>query len=139
MKRRDTRSMAEIATGIAIAVAVVASLYFYMTGAGGTEPSEALPVAIALILVAFAVYIFWDRAKNMQRGLPAKDERLANMSYRAGHCGFIAAILTAVGAPLLSELLYGHELQGSHITAAVVIVSGFAFAMSYLYLARKGV
>jgi len=70
--------------------------------------------------------------------LPASDERLKNVSYRAGYYGFIAAIWSAVFAPVLADTLLGHELEGHLVTAVVVIVSGFVFAVSYLYLAQKG-
>jgi len=50
------------------------------------------------------------------------------MNYKAGYYGFIVAIWSAVGAPLAADVLFGHELEGSHVTAVVVIVSGFARA-----------
>lgn len=126
------------ALGSLIAILVVISLIFYITFAGKIGYAELAPAAIAVILVAFSAYILWDRAKSISRGLPAKDERLERTNHRAGYYGFIAAIWSAVGVPLVSDILFGHELEGSQVSAAVVIISGFAFATSYLYLARKG-
>lgn len=127
-----------IALGVVIAVLVLVSLVAYIMFAGAIGYAEMAVPAIAIILVAFSAYILWDRAKNVSKGLPAKDERLENINHKAGYYGFIAAIWSAVGVPLLVDILFGCELEGSQVTAVVVIVSGFVLAMSYLYLARRG-
>jgi hypothetical protein len=84
------------------------------------------------------MYIVWDRLKNVQKGLPAKDERLTNISYKAGYYAFIAAIWSAVFSPLLADFILKRELNGGDVTAIVVLISGFVFVVSYLYLYRKG-
>ena len=127
-----------IALGFSLVILVLISLIAYIISAGTIGYGEIAPGAIVVVLVAFAAYILWDRAKNISRGLPAKDERLENISYKAGYYGFIAAIWSAVFAPTLTDILFGYELEGHHVTAAVVIVAAFVFAASYLYLARKG-
>jgi hypothetical protein len=127
-----------IALGLLVTVLVVVSLAAYMMFAGKIGYGELAPAVIVMVLVVFSIYILWDRAKNASRGLPAKDERLRNINYKAGYYGFIAAIWSAVGVPLLVDIVFGHELEGHLITAAVVVVSGLVFATSYLYLARKG-
>ena len=127
-----------IVLGVGIAVAVIVTLSLFVLNAGTIELNEIIPIGIVLILVVSAFYILWDRIKNVQIGLPAKDERLSLSNYKAGYYGFIAAIWSAVGGPLLSDILFGHELQGSHVTAIVVMVSGMVFIATYLYLARKG-
>jgi uncharacterized membrane protein YqhA len=127
-----------IALVLLITILVSISFAVYITFAGTIGYVELASVAMVIILVAFSAYIIWDRARNISKGLPARDERLEKINYKAGYYGFIAAIWSAVGVPLLSDILFGHELEGSLVTAAVVIISGFAFAASYLYLARKG-
>jgi hypothetical protein len=127
-----------IAIGLLIAALVIISLTAYITFAGTIGYGELAATAVVIILVVFSAYILWDRARSVSKGLPAKDERLVNINYKAGYYGFIAAIWSAVGAPLAADVFFGHELEGSHVTAVVVIVSGFVFAISYLYLARKG-
>jgi hypothetical protein len=127
-----------IAIGLLIAVLVIISLTAYVMFAGTIGYGELAATAVVIILVVFSAYILWDRARSISKGLPAKDERLVNINYKAGYYGFIASIWSAVGAPLAADVLFGHELEGSHVTAVVVIVSGFVFAISYLYLARKG-
>jgi DMSO/TMAO reductase YedYZ heme-binding membrane subunit len=129
----------EIALGLVVAILVVMSFAAYVTFSWGIIGYAELGiVAIAVILLGFSAYILWDRARNISKGLPADDERMRNISYKAGYYGFIAAIWTAVGASPVADIFFGHELEGSHVTAVVVIVSGFVFAISYLYLARKG-
>ncbi|MCJ7570628.1 MAG: hypothetical protein MUO82_01960 [Candidatus Thermoplasmatota archaeon] len=106
--------------------------------AGTMELTELLSLAIVIVLVLAATYIIWNRAKNIRKGLPAKDERLININYKAGYYGFIAAIWSAVGAPVVYDILFNHELEGHLVTAIVVLISGFIFVVSYLYLAWKG-
>ena len=99
-----------IGLGIGIAVVVLVTLSLWVINAGSIEVNEILPIGIVLLLVVSAFYILWDRIKNVQKGLPAKDERVILTSYKAGYYGFIAAIWSAVGGPLLSDILFGHEL-----------------------------
>lgn len=127
-----------IVVGLLVIILVIVSLTVYVAFAGAVGYAELAPITIAVVLIAFSAYILWDRTRSISKGLPAKDERLESINHKAGYYGFIAAIWSAVGVPLLSNILFGHELPGSQVTAAVVLISGFAFATSYLYLARKG-
>jgi len=127
-----------ILLGFGIATAVIATLSFYVLNAGKIELEEIFPIGIVLILVASALYIIWDRVKNVKKGLPAQDERLKLTNYKACSYGFIASIWSAVGAPLISGILFDHELEGHYVTAVVVLCGGLAFIISYLYLAWKG-
>ncbi|MBI2937725.1 MAG: hypothetical protein HYY22_05910 [Thaumarchaeota archaeon] len=127
-----------VVLGLSLVVLVLISMIAYITFAGTIGYGEIASVAIVAILVSFATYIMWDRARNISKGLPAADERLKNINYKAGYYGFIAAILSAVLAPALADVLFGYELEGHLVTVSVVIAAGFAFAASYLYLARKG-
>ena len=127
-----------IVLGIGIAAAVIATLSLYVLNAGNIELKEISLIGIALILVVSAMYILWDRIKNVKKGLPAKDERLILTNYKAGYYGFIAAIWSAVFGPLAIDILFDYELPGHLVTAVVVLVSGFVFAASYLYMYWKG-
>jgi multisubunit Na+/H+ antiporter MnhB subunit len=135
MKMKDRK---EIVASILVAVGVLTTLFFYLMSSGDIGLNEILLVSIVLILVALAMYIVWDRIKNVQKGLPAKDERLVNINYKAGYYAFIAAIWSAVLGPTLADIVWGYELDGGDVTAIVVLVSGFVFVLSYLYLARRG-
>ena len=79
-----------------------------------------------------------DYLKNIRKGLPVKDERLKLTEYKAGFYAFIAAIWSAVFAPLFFEIFFDYELPGSRVTAVVVLVSAFVFIASYLYMYWKG-
>ena len=127
-----------ISLGIGIAIVVVVTLFLFAMNAGAIELNEIILFGLALVLVFSAFYILWDRLKNVQRGLPAKDERVIVTSYKAGYYGFIAAIWSAVGGPLVFDIIFGHELEGHYVTAIVVIISGLVFIASYLYLSQKG-
>ena len=127
-----------VAGGIGIAVLVLMTLALFVKYAGNIELSEITLIGIALVLVAFATFILWDRLKNINKGLPAADERLVLVNYKAGYYGFIAAIWSAVGSNLLAGIIWDIELEGNHVMGVVVLVSGLVFAASYLYLARKG-
>ena len=127
-----------ILVGIGIAAAVIVTLSFYLLNAGDIELDEIISIGIVLILVASAMYILWDRIKNIKKGLPAQDERLKLTNYKACSYGFIASIWSAVGAPLISGILFDYELPGHYVTAIVVLCGGLAFMISYFILAWKG-
>jgi len=127
-----------IILGIGIAVVILVTLYFYLVNAGNIDLTEIISIGIVLILVGSAFYILLDRIKNIKRGLPAQDERLKITNYKACYYGFIASIWSAVGAPLISGILFGYELEGYYVTAIVVLCGGLAFMISYLYMAWKG-
>ena len=127
-----------IVVGIGIAAAVIVTLYFFVQNIGNLELNEIFPIGIVLILVVSVIYILWDRIKNIKKGLPAQDERLKIINYKACSYGFIAAIWSAVGSPLVSGILFDHELEGHYVTAVVVLCGGLTFMVSYLYLAWKG-
>ncbi len=127
-----------IITGIGIAVFVIVTLAFYLLNAGDIDLNEIVMVGIAAILVVLSSYLLWDRLKNIKQGLPAKDERLTNISNKAGYYGFIAAIWSAVGTNLLSKILFDIELSSNHLTAAIVLFSGVVFIMAFLIMNWKG-
>ena len=127
-----------ILIGIGVVAAVLVTLSLYVLNAGSIELKEISLIGVVLIIVALAVYVLWDRIKNVKKGLPAQDERLKLTSYKAGYYGFIAAIWSAVFAPLAIEILFDYELPGSRVTAVVVLVSGFVFVASYLYMYWRG-
>ena len=127
-----------VIAGIGVAAAVIVTLYFYIINAGNLELNEILPIIIVLILVFSTMYILWDRIKNIRKGLPAQDERLKLINYKACSYGFFASIWSAVGAPLISGIFFDYELSGNYVTAAVVLCGGLVFILSFIYLAWKG-
>jgi len=127
-----------ISVGIGVAALVIVTMIFYILNAGEIELSEIFPIVIVFILVASASYILWDRIRNINKGLPAQDERLKITNYKACYYGFIASIWSAVGAPLISGIFFDYELPGNYVTAAVVLCGGLAFMISFFILARKG-
>ncbi len=127
-----------IVLGIGIAAMALVTLTLYIISAGNFELNEIIPIGIVLIVVALAIYVLWDRIKNVKKGLPAQDERLKLTNYKAGFYAFIATIWSAVFGPLVIEILFDYELPGHLVTAVVVLVSGFVFVASYLYMYWKG-
>jgi hypothetical protein len=127
-----------IITGIGIVMLVILTLAFFIFVKQSFELFEMLLIAIIIIIVATSIYLIWDRAKNLKAGLPAQDERLKLAGYKAGYYGFIAAIWSAVGSNLGYNLIFDQELRGGLVTAAVVLISGLVFMISYIYYSRKG-
>ena len=128
----------EIIVSTVVVTGVLMTLFFYLMGTGEIEFNQIVLVGIALILVGLAMYIIWDKIRNVQKGLPGKDERTVSISYKAGYYGFIAAIWSAVISPVVVDIIFGYELDGGDVTAIVVLVSTFVFVVSYLYLYWKG-
>jgi len=127
-----------VIVGIGVVALVLFSLYLYFIAKTSIELLDIISVPIILIIVLSAIYIIWDRMKNIKAGLPVADERLKNIGYKAGYHGFIAAIWSAVGSNMGNIILFDEELRGGLVVAAVVLVSGLVFIFSYLYLAFKG-
>ena len=124
--------------GIGIAVLVIFTFALYLTAKETIEPFDILTVLIITIIVITSIYLIWDRVKNLKAGLPAQDERLKLVGYKAGYYGFIAAIWSAIGSNIGSIMLFDQELRGGLVVAAVVLVSGIVFMISYIYFSRKG-
>jgi len=127
-----------IILGLLATILVILTIAVYIMNAGTIELTESATLAIVIILILAASYIIWDRAKNIRKGLSAKDERLININYKAGYYGFIAALFSPLVGQFIADIILGRELTGSQVTAITVIVSGLVFVVSYLYLARKG-
>ena len=127
-----------IMLGIGITTLVVFTFAYYILGDPSIELFDLISIPIVLILVLTSSYVIYDRAKNIKKGLPAQDERLKLVGYKAGYCGFVAAIWSAVGSNMGSIILFDQELRGGLVTAAVVLVSGIVFMASYFYFSRKG-
>ena len=127
-----------IIVGFGVSVLVIFTLYIYLIAKETYDLFDIITIPIVLILVLSATYIIWDRLKNIKVGLPVADERLKNISYKAGYYAFIAAIWSALGSNMLSIFLYDQELRGGLVVASVVLVSGIVFMVSYLYLSIKG-
>jgi len=128
----------EIIVATVVVAGVLLTLFFYLMGTGEIELNQIGLVGIAIVLVGLAMYIIWDKIRNVQKGLPGKDERTISMSHKAGYYGFIAAIWSAVFTPLFFDVSSGYELDGGDVSAIVVLVSAFVFIVSYLYFYWKG-
>ena len=127
-----------VIVGAGVAVLVIFTFLFYLTAKDTIELFDILTILIVIILVTTSIYLIWDRVKNLKAGLPAKDERLKLAGYKAGYYGFIAAIWSALGSNIGNIMLYDEELRGGLVVAAVVLVSGIVFMISYIYFSRKG-
>jgi len=127
-----------IALGIGITTLVVFTLIYYVIGDPSIGLFDIISIPIILIIVITSTYIIYDRYKNIKKGLPAQDERLKVAAYKAGYYGFITAIWSAIGSNMLSIFLYDQDLRGGLVVAAVVLISGIVFMLSYFYFSRRG-
>jgi len=127
-----------IIMGIGITTLVVFTLGFYMLADPSIELFDIITIPIILIIVLSSSYLVYDKYKNMKAGLPTQDERLKIASYKAGYYGFIAAIWSAIGSNMASIFLFDQDLRGGLVVAAVVLISGITFILSYFYFSKKG-
>jgi len=127
-----------VVLGIGITALVIITLGLYLFAKDTIELFDILSIIIIFILVLSSVYIISDRVKNLKIGLPAQDERLKIAGYKASYYGFIAAIWSAVGSNMGHIILYDQELRGGLVTAAVVLISGIVFMISFIYFSWKG-
>ena len=127
-----------VVLGFGLIGLVIFTLYLYLFAKDSIELFDIISILIITIIVLLATYLTWDRMKNIKAGLPVADERLKNIGYRAGYFGFIAAIWSAVGSNMGSIILTDESLSGNYVVAAIVLISGMVFIVSYLYLAFFG-
>ena len=127
-----------IVLGIGISTLVVFTLAFYAFAKDSIELFDIISIPIILIIILSTSYVIYDKWKNIKAGLPTKDERLKLAAYKAGYYGFISAIWSAVGSNWISIILFDQDLRGGLVVAAVVLVSGVVFMLSYFYFSRKG-
>lgn len=133
MKEKNT-----ILLGIGVVALVVVTFSFYIIKNEGIDLFDMLAIPLLIVIIIFAIYVMNDKIKNLKAGLPSKDERLTNAAYKAGYYGFMSAIWSAVGSNMASIILFDKELRGGLVVAAVVLISGAVFIISYLYLSKKG-
>jgi amino acid transporter len=141
MKLRGEKNMKgkkEIVVSTVVVALVLLTLFFYLTGTSEIEFNQLVLASIVVVLVTLAIYLIWDKIRNIQKGLPRKDERTISISHKAGYYGFIATIWSAVISPVLIDILFDYELDGGDVASIVVLVGGFVFVISYLYLYWKG-
>lgn len=122
---------------IVLSLSVIIGICFAFMS-GGLNPAEISSFVILVFIVIGAGFITMDRYRNVKAGLPIRDEMERKINWRAGYYGFIAAIWSAVFGPLSIDILFGYELEGSRVTALVVLVSAITFVLSYIYFRRKG-
>jgi hypothetical protein len=127
-----------IVLGIGVTTLVIFTFAFYILANPGIDLFDMITIPIILIIVLTSTYLIYDKWKNIKAGLPTKDERLKNAAHKAGYYGFIAAIWSAVGSNMGSIILFDQELRGGLVVAAVVLISGIVFMISYFYFSRKG-
>ncbi len=127
-----------IVLGIGITALVVFTFGFYLFANPSIELFDIISIPMIIIIVLTSSYIIYDKWKNIKAGLPTKDERLKLAAYKAGYYGFISAIWSAIGSNWLSIILVDQDLRGGLVVAAVVLISGFVFILSYFYFSRKG-
>jgi len=127
-----------IVLGIGITTLVVFTFAFYIFAKPSIELFDVISIPIITIIILSTSYIVIDKWKNIKVGLPTKDERLKLAAYKAGYYGFISAIWSALGSNWLSIILFDQDLRGGLVVAAVVLVSGLVFLLSYFYFSRKG-
>lgn len=127
-----------IVLGIGVTTLVVFTFAYYVLANPGIELFDMITIPILAIIILTTSYIIYDKWKNIKAGLPTQDERLKQAAYKAGYYGFIAAIWSAVGSNMSSIMLFDEELRGGLVVAAVVLISGIVFMMSYFYFSRKG-
>lgn len=127
-----------------VVIAVVVTMLAYASGmvSNGFGAGEGMMGFILIFIIIAAVWLVYDRMRNMRKGLPVKDERQTIVNYRAGYYSWIAAIWSAIGSMWVSIFLeerFGFpEITANYVVAAVVLCSAIVFFISYFYLGRKG-
>ncbi|MCW4001507.1 MAG: hypothetical protein NWE93_14850 [Candidatus Bathyarchaeota archaeon] len=123
---------------ISLATIVIITLALYFASAQTLNYPEIISLTIIALIVIFAIYTLYDKTKSLKQGLTAADERTKTVNYRAGYYGFIAAIWSAVFTPIVVDIIFNYEMETDYLSGSVVIIGGLVFALSYLYLSRKG-
>jgi len=131
-----------IALGLIVAVLFIGTLALFVMNTGPLNMTEYIMVAMVLVLVLGAFFILRKRIGAVKAGLPAEDERSKLVNYKAGYYAFMAAIWGSLGVSFadifMVEDLGLVGLTVSQATGALVLITGFVFVISYLYLNSRG-
>jgi low temperature requirement protein LtrA len=127
-----------ITLGFAGIALVITTLAIYFATIQNVNLTIIATFSIIGLIILFALYVLWDKTRNVTKGLPAADERTKINSYKAGYYGFIAAIWSAVFTPVVVDIIFNYEMEGSQVSGAVVVIAGLVFFISYLWISRKG-
>lgn len=102
------------------------TLFWFMNSGSGLQTAEIWQFAVILLLVAFALYILFTRAKSVSRGEPAEDELSKKILQKASSLSFyislyiwVAMIIVNDRTTMDTEVLLGTGI----LSMAVVWVS----------------
>lgn len=124
-----------LAMGIGIVLLVLATLSFYILGAGAISLQEYGMMGVVLLLVAGATVIVAMNYRNIRAGLPAKDERSRLIDMKASRYGFMAAIWIALGTAWMGDYITLPWRYNSYI---IMLGAGLVFVFSYIILYYRG-
>jgi len=97
----------------------------------------------AMIIILLAIFLIWTVQKNKKAGYPMQDERTSKIQGKAAlgtyyiNLTFMISILVwnIFGNEFLTFL---PELEVGYTVIAIMLVSGFSFALLSWYYAKKG-
>lgn len=131
-----------IVLGAGVAVLVVVGVIFYLLGSGSLQLSDILMVIVPIMLVFGAIFILWDRVKNIRAGLPTADERAKKLHWKAGAYSYYATIWIAVGTMWYNIIFADNfglpELGAGQVVAVIVLLSAMLWFVFQFYFMRKG-
>ncbi len=119
---------------LVIATGTLFSLMRFMKGdvAGGVGVA-----LIALIILAFAIFVFIRGNRDMKKGFPLQDERSKRVMQKAMSMAFLVSLYLLLAIGFLSDDIIKFR-DVSQATSAAVGGMAILFAVFWVYYNRKG-
>ena len=98
----------------------------------------------AVVIILLAIFVIWTVQKNKKAGYPMQDERTAKIQGKAALGTYYISLAFMVSILLWN--IFGNEffslnlpeLETGWTVIAIMLVSGFSFALLSWYYAKKG-
>ncbi len=135
---KKTEDKVKTFLGVIVLTLVISGVFFYKINISSINPVETATIFIVLILASGAGYMLWRKIKAYKKSLPLEDEFIKKVNYKAGYYAFIAAIGTSLIVGMMEDSLISMGLSIRHGGYLVLLVTGFVFSVSYIYLSKWG-
>ena len=105
------------------------TLIWFMNSGSGLQTAEVWQFAVILLIVAFALYILFTRAKSVNRGEPAEDELSKKILQKASSLSFyislyiwVAMIVINDRVTMDTEVLLGTGILSMAVAWVILVI-----------------
>jgi uncharacterized membrane protein len=139
-KKAEGRDKIRMAAMVVISLLVIATgtAFSLSSFAKGDLAGGVAGVAIAIIILAFAAFVFARGSRDLKHGFPLRDERSRRVIEKATSMAFYLSMYSLLAIGFLSEDVIRFR-DVSQATGIAVGIMAIMFAVFWAYYSRKGI